>query len=190
MNREFQRNIQKTMHITTQDTPASQEHRILPPPQLEEKTKQTKQIVTKQYVKGLSSSEDPAAFSELVRLSQHPNNGIRMAVVEALGSRKEKESIGALINLLMKDKSWLIRRKAAEMLGLRGDPAGIPPLMMALQHDVRCHAREAAARALGRLKAKEAAAALRTAMESSDENEKVRAAARKALKELGENVGA
>jgi len=174
MNSDFQ-------HKKPRQQGNPQERQMQPLPKMEQGTKG---VVTKQHIEELSKSEDSTAFSELVKLSKHPNKGIRRAVVEAFSIRKEEESINAIIYFLKNDSSWVVKRKAAETLGQK-DMAGVPALMIALQQDICCHVREAAADALGRLKAKEATAALRAAMES-DENVEVRTAATKALKAIEE----
>ena len=146
----------------------------------------TKKVVTKKYVKELSKSEDPAAFSKLVELSRHPNTGMRMEVLAALALRKEEESTTIIIRFLLSDGHWLVRRRAANMLGMRKDVAAVPALVRALKEDGCCHVKEAAANALGNLKAKDVVAALRTTKENINENEGVRTAAENALKHMGE----
>jgi HEAT repeat protein len=78
------------------------------------------------------------------------------------------------------------RRRAAEVLGLLGDPRAIEPLVRDLKHDRDEGARAQSARALGRLKASAAVEPLIAALE--DPAEEVRAEAAEALghlKELG-----
>jgi HEAT repeat protein len=106
------------------------------------------------------------------------------AIIRTLGALKSE--IKLIRFLLQNGSSWLIRSAAAWALGEQGEHAPVQALIDALVDDPDEMVREAAARALGKVKNKLAVPALRKASQDSDEI--VCEAARLALLQIRGNM--
>jgi HEAT repeat protein len=113
-----------------------------------------KSKLNKEYVTSLAASTESSALAELIKLSTHPNVGIRLAVVEALGERKEDETIIHLWHIMKEDKKWIVRRRAVEVLSKKGHIAVASILLSAADKDKRWIVRLAAVKALYHFKFK------------------------------------
>ncbi|MGA2935153.1 MAG: HEAT repeat domain-containing protein [Methanomicrobiales archaeon] len=128
----------------------------------------------------LGEIHDYSAIVALARALHDPIKDVRGAVATSLAS-KGPLAIGALTEALA-DGNWMVRYRAAEVLGSIRDERSITALIHALE-DGRDHVRYMAAKGLGKLGDRRAIGPLSAAL--ADENEFVRRAVKGALESLG-----
>lgn len=101
----------------------------------------------------LRDERDVPLFLEAIR---HPDSAVRIGALDAFRQQPVKAAVPALLALL-DDENEIVRRRAAEILGLIGDPAALPRLIQCLEDDIA----ETAVAALENLGTKRARIALR-----------------------------
>ena len=132
-------------------------------------------------IEPLGKIADPRAVDALLKLTNHPSEYVRRAVVGALGVINDPRGIHPLIQALH-DSDKSVRAYAAEGLGIIGGPRAVEPLIVALDDgdaDVRLYA----VRSLDLLKDIRAVEPL-IAVSVNDTVERVRTKAREALKKI------
>ncbi len=77
-----------------------------------------------------------------------------MGIFDRLFGKNKKQDVNNLINVLLYDRDWKVRRDAAEALGKIGDARAVEPLIQALK-DKKEVVQIAAKKALGKIKVKE-----------------------------------
>ncbi len=125
----------------------------------------------------------PSTKEPLKKLLLSNDVYLRMNTCLIMGHNKEIAAIEMIINLLVKDRDFFVRQKAANVLGLFGDKRAVEPLIKALM-DNEGSVRSRAARALGNLGDKRAVEPLIKAL--MDNEESVRRRAADALGDLGD----
>jgi HEAT repeat protein len=91
---------------------------------------------------------DASGANALIPFLKDRNKDIRLNVVRALVTMRDKRTVQALSNTLEADSYYLVRIEAAEALGLIGDRLAVESLIRALRDDDRL-VQEKAAWALG-----------------------------------------
>jgi hypothetical protein len=92
----------------------------------------------------------PPALPLLIQELDSPHIAARIGAVEALGSIRDPRAVRHVLDVMEHDRNIEVRWVAALALGNIGDPAAIPPLLVAL-HDRERYIRSSAAMALERL---------------------------------------
>jgi HEAT repeat protein len=128
----------------------------------------------------LGGAGEERAVPNLLQALYDPEKGVRNLAMQALVDLGTP-AVDPLLSLLS-DHHWVIRYRAAEALGLIGDPRAIRPLVHLLS-DEKDHVRYMAAKGLGRIGGPEEIGSLIHAL--SDSNEFVRRSAATALGAVG-----
>jgi len=101
---------------------------------------------------GLALATDARASTELTRLLRDPESVVRSAAAAALAAGMHKESITALIGVLLHDDTESVRVSAVQAVGQLGGGIACDALMLALERDLSIEVRLSAGDALAQLK--------------------------------------
>jgi kynurenine formamidase len=104
------------------------------------------------------------------------------------GAKAAAKPVLSLEQSLAEEKDPLRRESAAQVLGLRGDPASVPLLQRALAKDANLWVRARAAEALGQLGSRAGIAPLTSAL-AAEKDQRVRRSIATALLRLGQEAG-
>lgn len=104
------------------------------------------------------------------------------------GAKAAARPVLSLEQSLAEEKDPLRRESAAQVLGLRGDPASVPLLQRALGKDANLWVRARAAEALGQIGARAGIAPLTSAL-AAEKDQRVRRSIATALLRLGQEAG-
>jgi len=142
----------------------------------------------------MSSSSQLSAASQLIKLLQDKDGGVRDAAATALGDVGPDHGSFAVRELtkLLDDKLWYVRDSAAEALGKLGPLPGatekVVPKLTDMLRDPNWRLRSTAATALGKLGRYASASADDLAKLLHDSDRDVRNAAEEALTQLGRHA--
>jgi HEAT repeat protein/beta-lactamase regulating signal transducer with metallopeptidase domain len=123
-----------------------------------------------------------AVTRELVRALGDQVPQVRLAAVQALGERSDRDAVQALNELLVRETTVSVRRAIITSMGQIDDPRSIAALLKALSEDDDAGVREAAANALGEIDDTRAVAGLVAALRA----ERVVSVKRRIVWALGE----
>ncbi len=126
------------------------------------------------YMLGLSGNEE--YIPTLISAMRDPEKAVRGQAVQSLA--RIGKPAGRYVLPLLHDKDWRVRYRAAEALGLIGDPGAVNPLILTLP-DERDHVRYMAAKSLGLIRDPSAREPLEKCL--ADDNPFVRSMAASAL---------
>jgi HEAT repeat protein len=83
----------------------------------------------------IKNVEDRGDVKGLISLPKHRDIKLRSAAAEALCKVGNEQAVTSLIETLLKDEEWVVRRYAAEALGNIGTPQVVEPLTIAFNND-------------------------------------------------------
>ncbi len=104
----------------------------------------------------------------LLSLLNHPVPLTRSPAARLLGLTQDARALGPLLDLLKRDRQWLVRMWAVKGLGDLGFPEAFDALADRLRNDEKNRVRAAAAEAIGKLRHPLGEAALLTAVSDED----------------------
>ena len=109
-----------------------------------------------------------AGFDSLLALLSHPVPLTRSPAARLLGLTRDRRALGPLLDLLQRDKQWLVRMWAVKGLGDLGFDDAFDALADRLKNDDKNRVRAAAAEAIGKLHHLEAETVLAAAQSDAD----------------------
>lgn len=109
-----------------------------------------------------------SGFDALLQLLSHPVPLSRSPAARLLGLTRDPRALTPLLDLLRKDRQWLVRMWAVKGLGDLGFNEAFEALADRLQHDDKNRVRAAAAEAIGKLQHPQAEAVLSGALTDED----------------------
>ena len=107
-------------------------------------------------------------FNALLAQLSHPVPLSRSPAARLLGLTRDPRALTPLLELLQKDRQWLVRMWAVKGLGDLGQNVAFDALADRLQHDEKNRVRAAAAEAIGKLQHPQAEAVLTAALADED----------------------
>ncbi|MES2788779.1 MAG: HEAT repeat domain-containing protein [Planctomycetota bacterium] len=109
-----------------------------------------------------------SGFDLLLELLSHPVPLTRSPAARLLGLTRDPRALTPLLDLLKKDRQWLVRMWAVKGLGDLGQNEAFDALADRLRHDEKNRVRAAAAEAIGKLQNPQAEVILSAALTDED----------------------